>query len=49
MSYSQFDPAAQNRVPWNFGEKIGPKRPFKQKQIWAMYRTLSQLSPKMTR
>ena len=36
MTYSQFDPSAQNRVPWNFGAKIGPKRPFKQKQIWAI-------------
>ena len=36
MTYSQYDPAAQNRVPWNFGAKIGPKRPFNQKQIWAI-------------
>jgi len=36
MTYSHFDPAAQNRVPWNFGAKIGPKRPFNQKQIWAI-------------
>ena len=36
MTYSQFDPAAQNRVPWNFGAKIGPKRPFNQKQFWAI-------------
>lgn len=36
MTYSHFDPAAQNRVPWNFGAKIEPKRPFNQKQIWAI-------------
>ncbi len=36
MTYSQYDPAAQNRVPWNFGAKVGPKRPFNQKQIWAI-------------
>jgi len=36
MTYSQFDPAAQNCVPWNFGAKIGPKRPFNQKQKWAI-------------
>jgi len=36
MTYSHFDPEAQNRVPWNFGAKIGPKRPFNQKQIWAI-------------
>ncbi len=36
MTYSHFDPASQNRVPWNFGAMIGPKRPFNQKQIWAI-------------
>jgi len=34
MTYSQYDPATQSRVPWNFGAKIGSKRPFNQKQIW---------------
>ena len=36
MTYSQYDPATQSRVLWNFGAKIGPKRPFNQKQIWAI-------------
>ncbi len=36
LTYSLFDPAAQNRVPWNFGAKIGLKRPFTQKQISAI-------------
>tara|TARA_R110001606_G_scaffold361098_1_gene514177 strand:- start:406 stop:1038 length:633 start_codon:yes stop_codon:yes gene_type:complete len=36
MGISQFDPAAKNRVPWNFGVNVGPKRPFTQKQIWAI-------------
>jgi integrase len=36
MTYSHVDPAAQNRVPWNFGVKIGPKRPCNQRQIWAI-------------
>lgn len=36
MTYSQFDPAAQNRMPWNFGAKIGSKRPFSLKQIGAI-------------
>ncbi len=36
MTYSQYDPATQSRVPWNFGAKIGPKRSFNQKQIWAI-------------
>jgi integrase len=42
MTYSQYDPAAHNRVPWNFGAKIGPKRPFNQKQIWAIRFFLDQ-------
>lgn len=36
MTYSHLDPAAQHRAPWNFGAKVGPKRPFNQKQIWAI-------------
>lgn len=35
MTHSQLDPAAQNRVLWNFGAEAGPKGPFDQKQIWA--------------
>lgn len=36
MTYSRYDPPARARVPWNFGAKVGPKRPFTQKQIWAI-------------
>lgn len=36
MGISKFDPAARNRAPWNFGVKVGPKRPFTQKQTWAI-------------
>jgi len=36
MGISEFDPAAKSRAPWNFGVKVGPKRPFTQKQIWAI-------------
>ncbi len=36
MGISQYDPAAQSRVPWNFGAKVGPKRPFTEKQSWAI-------------
>ena len=36
MTYSQFNPAAQNRAPWNFGAKIGPRSQLNQKQIWAI-------------
>ncbi|MEE4538515.1 MAG: hypothetical protein V2J51_08515 [Erythrobacter sp.] len=37
MTRSQFHPATQNRARWNFGSKIGLKRPFNQKQIWAIH------------
>lgn len=36
MGISEFDPAAKSRAPWNFGVKVGPKRAFTQKQIWAI-------------
>lgn len=36
MTYSQYDSATHARAPWNFGAKVGPKRPFTQKQIWAI-------------
>ncbi|MAY19438.1 MAG: hypothetical protein CL955_02315 [Erythrobacteraceae bacterium] len=36
IAYAQFDPAAQNRVPFNVGERIGPKRPFNEKQDGAI-------------
>lgn len=36
MGYSQYDPATQGRAAWNAGKTVGTKRPFTQKQIWAM-------------
>jgi hypothetical protein len=36
MSYSQYDPAIQGRAAWNAGKSVGTKRPFTQKQIWAI-------------
>lgn len=36
MGYSQYDPAMQERAPWNAGRKVGTKRPLTQKQIWAI-------------
>jgi len=36
MGISKFDPVARNRAPWKFGVKVDPKRPFTQKQIWAI-------------
>ena len=35
MGHSQFDDASRERAPWNAGKKVGTKRPFTQKQIWA--------------
>lgn len=36
MGYSQYDPAMQDRAPWNAGRKVGTKRPLTQNQIWAV-------------
>ncbi len=36
MGYSQYDPATQGRAAWNAGMSVGTKRPFTQKQIWAI-------------
>lgn len=36
MGYSHYDPAMQDRAPWNAGKKVGTKRPLSQKQIWAV-------------
>ena len=36
MGHSQFDDASRDRAAWNAGKKVGTKRPFTQKQIWAI-------------
>ena len=36
MGHSIFDDAIRDRAPWNAGMKVGTKRPFTQKQIWAV-------------
>ena len=36
MGHSQFDDASRERAAWNAGKKVGTKRPFTQKQIWAI-------------
>ena len=36
MGYSRFDSAMQSRTAWNAGNNVGTKRPFTQKQIWAV-------------
>ena len=50
MIYSQYDPAAQSRVPWNFGAKIGSiadtsenlRYPEKRVEFYPLQKTASQ-------
>jgi site-specific recombinase XerC len=36
MGYSNLDPAVHERRPWNAGRNVGPKRPLKPRDIWAI-------------
>ena len=36
MGHSRFDEASRERIAWIAGKKVGTKRPFTQKQIWAI-------------
>jgi len=36
MGYSDLDPAVNERRPWNAGKNVGPKRPLKPRDIWAI-------------
>jgi integrase len=36
MGYSEYDPGAKDRPPWNAGRKIGAKRALKPQQVWAI-------------
>ncbi len=36
MGHSQFGDASRDRAVWNTGKKVGTKRSFTQKQIWAI-------------
>lgn len=36
MGHCQYDDASRERAAWNTGKKVGTKRPFTQKQIWAI-------------
>jgi len=36
MGHSDLDPAIHDRRPWNAGQTIGPKRPLKPRDIWAI-------------
>ena len=36
MGYSHLDLAVSKRRPWNVGQNVGPKRPLKPRDIWAI-------------
>lgn len=36
MGHSDLDPAIHDRIPWNAGKNVGPKRPLKPRDIWAI-------------
>jgi integrase len=36
MGLSEYDPAFKTRPPWNTGVIVGPKRPLKARDIWAI-------------
>jgi integrase len=36
MGHSDLDPAVHARRPWNAGQNVGPKRPLKLRDIWAI-------------
>ncbi|QZP07706.1 tyrosine-type recombinase/integrase [Caenibius sp. WL] len=36
MGHSDLDPAIHDRRPWNAGQNVGPKRPLKLRDIWAI-------------
>lgn len=42
MGTSQYDPGAADLRPWNAGRKVGAKRAFKPKQVWAVRFFLDQ-------
>lgn len=37
MGIAQYDPAALSRPVWNAGQKVGVKKPLKQRQIWEIW------------
>jgi integrase len=36
MGHSEFDPAGQERRPWNAGRMVGAKKALKPQQVWAI-------------
>jgi hypothetical protein len=36
MGHSDLDAAVHERRPWNVGQSVGPKRPLRPRDIWAI-------------
>lgn len=36
MGFSNLDPGARERQPWNAGSQVGAKRPLKPRDVWAI-------------
>jgi len=36
MGHSDLDPAVHERRSWNAGQNVGPKRPLRPRDIWAI-------------
>ena len=36
MGHSDLDVAVHDRIPWNAGQNVGPKRPLRRRDIWAI-------------
>ena len=36
MGHSDLDPVIHERRPWNAGQNVGPKRPLRPRDIWAI-------------
>lgn len=42
MGTSEYDPIATDHRAWNYGRKVGAKRPLKPRQVWAIRFFLDQ-------
>lgn len=45
MGHSDLGPAVHARRPWNAGQNVGPKRPLKLRDIWAIRFYLDEHKP----
>lgn len=36
MGHTRYEPALESRRPWNAGKMVGPKKPLKPKDVWAI-------------